>query len=147
MKVFVASDHAGFRYKEYLIKELKTLVPLEIVDLGTNSEASVDYPDLAKTLCHKLLQSPDPESCRGILICGSGQGMAMTANKFGGIRAALCWDIPSAILSRQHNNANVLCMGARLIPEGLGLAMTVEWLKAEFQGGRHAKRVEKINQE
>ncbi len=140
MKIFIASDHAGFKYKEYLIHALKDLGIGEIIDLGTNNEDSVDYPEFAKTLCEKVLE----ESARGILVCGSGQGMAMTANKFAGIRAALCWDLPSTILSRQHNNSNVLCLGSRLIPEGLGLMITQSWLKTKFLGGRHERRTAKI---
>jgi ribose 5-phosphate isomerase B len=160
MKIYVASDHAGFKYKAYLIHALKTLNFGEIVDLGTKTEDSVDYPDFAKILSKHVLEdaaSGKPHSnidasgkytaklqtC-GILICGSGQGMAMTANKIEGIRAALCWDLPSAILSRQHNNANVLCLGARLIPEGLGFLIAQAWLQTEFLGGRHERRTDKI---
>src|SRR4051812_32993090 len=106
-KILIASDHAGFKLKSYIISQLEILSDrFQFIDLGPSDEQSVDYPDYATKLCRALLEG---KADLGILICGSGQGMAMRANRFKGIRAALCWDLPSAQLSRQHNNANVLC--------------------------------------
>lgn len=139
-KVFLASDHAGLHLKNYLKSQLG--IKNEIIDLGPIDDSRVDYPDFAIVLSEKVLKN---SGSVGILICGSGQGMAMTANKFRGIRAALCWDEPSASLSRQHNDSNVLCIGGRLIPDGLALLISEKWLASEFEGGRHAGRVEKMD--
>jgi RpiB/LacA/LacB family sugar-phosphate isomerase len=138
MKIIIGCDHAGLPLKNYLMQARKDI---EWIDVGTYSESSVDYPDIAD-LAVKNMITPD---ARGVLICGSGQGMAMRANKFQKIRAALCWDTTSAKLSREHNNSNMLCMGARLLPFGLALDILDVWLKTEFFAGRHATRVEKVN--
>lgn len=143
-KIFIASDHAGVKLKSLVAGLLSRTSDVEVIDLGPQDEKSVDYPDYAASVCKKVL---DSSNALGILICGSGQGMAMSANKFKGIRAALCWDTPSAQLSRQHNNANVLCLGARLIPEGLALQIVEKWLTTSFEGGRHQNRVAKIGLE
>lgn len=140
MKIFIGSDHAGLPLKSYLIK---SRTDIEWVDIGTFSESSVDYPDIADLLVKNMLAA----NSKGVLLCGSGQGMAMRANKFQKIRAALCWDTVSAKLSREHNNSNVLCMGARLIPFGLALSILDTWLTTEFLGGRHSTRVEKVNRQ
>ncbi len=140
-KVFVASDHAGVKLKTLIHDHL--IANYAVKDLGPFDTSSVDYPDFAKKVCGEVLKTPESV---GILICGSGQGMAMTANKLKGIRAALCWDEPSAKLSRLHNDANVLCMGARLIPEGLAVLIAEKWLSTEFEGGRHQNRVKKIEE-
>jgi ribose 5-phosphate isomerase B len=145
MQIYIASDHAGIKFKEFLVTSLSSspkFPDLKIKDLGPFTEESVDYPDFAKALCNEIIKTP---SAKGILICGSGQGMAMAANKFSEIRAALCWDGPSARLSREHNDANVLCLGARLIPEGLALEIAQVWLTTKFLEGRHQKRVEKLS--
>ena len=138
-KIFIASDHAGYILKQYLIKEFKEL-PWQ--DLGPSNEDSVDYPDYAKKLCNEVIANP--ENSTGILICGSGQGMAMTANKLQAIRAALCWSDEVAKLSRAHNDANVLCIGSRLINPNLAKTILATFLETPFEGGRHADRVKKI---
>ncbi|MDZ4676629.1 MAG: ribose 5-phosphate isomerase B [Oligoflexia bacterium] len=139
-KVLIAADHGGISLKKQLISELSHL-NFEFIDLGTHDEKSVDYPDYAKKLCQEVINK---KADYGILICGSGQGMAMSANRHKNIRAALCWDIPSAKLSREHNNANVLCLGARLIPFGLAIEIARTWLSTPFAGGRHKLRTEKM---
>ncbi|MCJ8276820.1 MAG: ribose 5-phosphate isomerase B [Bdellovibrionales bacterium] len=139
-QIFIASDHAGFPLKEKVINFLKNKA-FNVEDIGPSTEDRVDYPDYASKVCELI----DDESKRGVLICGSGQGMAMRANKYSHIRAALCWDSSSAQLSRQHNNANVLCMGARLLTEDTILQITEDFFTVEFEGGRHQNRVEKIS--
>ena len=139
-KVILASDHAGFKLKEeikkFLIKKRK-----KVLDLGTKNTNSVDYPDYAHLLSKKMKKS---ENQFGILICGSGTGMSMAANKHKKIRAALCYDIKSAKLSRQHNNANVMTIGARLIKKNTAFKCVNAFLKTEFEGGRHLRRIKKI---
>lgn len=147
MKVLIASDHAGLELKTH-IKTLLSQKQILIEDLGPQTADSVDYPDFAQKLCEKIPKIPgsqQPETI-GILVCGSGQGMAMKANKYSHIRAALCWDLISTQLSREHNNANVLCLGGRLLPNGLALEMVEKFLSVNFIGGRHEKRVLKISQ-
>jgi len=138
-KVLIASDHAGFQLKEYL---KKNNLGVELIDLGTQSEESVDYPDYAKKLCSALLGG---QASRGILICGSGQGMAIQANRFKDIRAALCWTPEVAKLSREHNDSNVLCLAGRLVDHQMSLEIAKVWLASEFAGGRHLKRTEKFD--
>ena len=139
-KVLLASDHAGFKLKEeikkFLIKKRK-----KILDLGTNNANSVDYPDYAHLLSNKMKKDKNQF---GILICGSGAGMSMTANKHKNIRAALCYDTKSTKLSRLHNNANVMTIGSRLINKNVALKCVSTFLKTNFDGGRHSKRVKKI---
>src|SRR5947209_5880423 len=113
MKIFVAADHAGFERKQKLIEYLRSL-KFEVIDKGPTNIESVDYPDYADKVCREIPANSDSE-IKGLLICGSGQGMAMRANKYPHIRAALCWSVESAILTRQHNDANVLCLPSRLI--------------------------------
>jgi len=115
---------------------------MPIIDLGPNSSISVDYPDYAKKLAKRLILK---KSDSGILICGSGTGMAITANKFKGIRAAQCYSKKSTILSRQHNNANVICVGSRMIKKKEAFSLINYFFKTKFEGGRHQKRVNKIN--
>ena len=140
--LYIASDHAGFSLKDTLVSigwdELKID---KVQDLGPPSEDRVDYPDFADSLCQKLKNS---DTDFGLLICGSGQGMAMRANKYSHIRAALCWDEESAKLAREHNNANVLCVGARLLSEEKIRSIIKTFFTTDFAGGRHAARVEKI---
>ncbi len=138
-KIFIASDHAGVELKRHLIERFSDL---NFVDLGTHSGDSVDYPDYAKRLCEEL-EPHLPEAC-GVLICGSGQGMAMRANRYPFIRAALCWNTEVARLSREHNDANVLCMGARLMDNQTAEKILEVFLATQFSGGRHAGRVDKL---
>ena len=139
-KVVLASDHAGFKLKEevkkFLIKKRK-----KVLDLGTKNTSSVDYPDYAHLLSKKMMKA---ENQFGILICGSGVGMSMTANKHKNIRAALCYDIKSTKLSRLHNNANVMTIGARLIKKNVALKCVNIFLRTGFDGGRHLRRIKKI---
>ena len=136
----IAADHAGFSLKESLRKELREITWL---DLGTHSEARVDYPDFASQLCRELLKRPGE---KGILICGSGQGMAIRANRFSGIRAALCWNPEIAQLARAHNDANVLCLGARFQDIKTTLEIVKMFFTTEYEGGRHQARVDKLDQ-
>jgi ribose 5-phosphate isomerase B len=139
-RVVLASDHAGFNLKEeikkFLIKKRK-----EVLDLGTKNAKSVDYPDYAHLLSRKMKNNKNQ---LGILICGSGTGMSMAANKHKNIRAALCYDTKSAKLSRLHNNANVMTIGSRLIKKKVALKCVSTFLKTDFDGGRHIRRVKKI---
>ncbi len=144
--ILLASDHGGFHLKQSLQSKLSNL---NFKDLGPDGDESVDYPDFAHKLCQQLdihLSSDlnTNPNVMGLLICGSGQGVAMTANKYKSIRAALCWNEESARLARQHNNANVLCLGARLMEENKAYAIINEFFKTPFEGGRHLKRVTKI---
>jgi ribose 5-phosphate isomerase B len=149
-KIFIASDHAGFDLKQEFIKNNLDL-PWE--DLGPYDTQSVDYPDYAKKLCEKLLEKTGflsvtedafkAEAC-GVLICGSGQGMAIRANKFPHIRAALCWNEDVARLSRQHNNANILCLGSRAVTSVEAQKILTTFLNSPFEGGRHSQRVAKL---
>ncbi|MCC5934883.1 MAG: ribose 5-phosphate isomerase B [Candidatus Cyclonatronum sp.] len=140
MIIPIASDHAGFEAKELAKKALEKLGH-EPVDYGTHESDSVDYPDFAKLVATAIT---DGEYERGILICGSGQGMCMTANKFPRVRAALAWSPEIAALSAQHNNANVLCLPGRFLNEAEISRIVEAWITAEFEGGRHQTRVDKI---
>lgn len=139
-KIAIGGDHAGFEYKGKLIQKLTSL-GYEVKDFGPSSDASVDYPDYVHPLCTAIEQG-DFEL--GIVICGSGNGVAITANKHQGIRAALCWNEDLAALSRQHNNANVLALPARFITYELSERLTEIFLNTDFEGGRHQNRVNKI---
>lgn len=140
MKIAVGSDHGGIHLKNH-IKDYLTAQGIEIVDYGTYTEESVDYPDYAAKVCHAINAG---EVERGILVCGTGLGVSIAANKIRGIRAAVCGDVFSAQMSREHNNANVLCMGERVLGLSLAELITDTWLKGEFAGGRHERRLEKI---
>jgi len=140
VKVAIASDHAGFRLKEEVAALLRE-TGIEYRDFGTFSEEAVDYPDLALVVA-EAVRSGDFD--RGVLCCGTGIGVAICANKVPGIRAALCHDTFSARAAREHNCANILTMGQRVIGPGLAREIVSTWLQAEFQGGRHARRIEKI---
>jgi ribose 5-phosphate isomerase B len=142
MKIALASDHAGFAEKERL-KPVFDELGLEIIDFGTVSEESVDYPDYARRVAEAVASG---EAEQGVLVCGSGTGMAITANKVRGIRAAVAWSEETARLARQHNDANVLTIGARVTPEETIPGIVRAWFNAKFDGGRHAARVEKIKQ-
>ncbi len=141
MKVVVASDHAGFDLKEH-VKELLESLGHEVADEGTRSRDSVDYPDFAQAACRKVLAG---EAERAVLVCGSGVGMSMAANRFRGIRAVLCTDLYLARFSRLHNDANVLCLPGRLMGEGLADEVVRTWMETPFEGGRHQRRVEKMD--
>jgi ribose 5-phosphate isomerase B len=136
----IASDHAGVSYKKDLIAYL-TEKGYECINLGTDTEDSVDYPLYADAVCKKVTTG---EADLGILICGTGIGMSIAANKHKGIRAGLCGDPESAALTRQHNNANVLCMGARILSFEKAIEITEAFLGAEFMGGRHQRRVDML---
>jgi len=140
MKILLGSDHAGFALKEDLRKYLKE-GGAEVEDLGVESEAPADYPDIGSAVAEKISRG---EYERGILICGSGIGMSIVANRFSGVRAALCHDLYTARVSREHNDANVLVLGGRLIGKGLAREILKVWLESEFQGGNHQRRLDKI---
>lgn len=140
MKIAIAADHGGFELKDSMVEYIKSLGN-EVVDLGTNSADSVDYPDYAKKVCEEIQQG---NSDLGILICGTGIGMSLAANKFEGIRAACVSDVYSAKMSRNHNNANVLCIGARVIGDEVAKLIIKTFFENEFEAGRHQRRVDKI---
>ena len=158
MKVYFASDHAGVELKSILFEELllnprkHQKIAIEPIDLGPSTKDSVDYPDFADLACKKLhtLELVKAEGGSllpaevAILICGSGQGMAMRANKYSHIRAALCWNVEVTKLSREHNDSNVLCLGSRFIAPDLAIQMLHAFLTTEFSGGRHQQRVAKL---
>ncbi len=135
-RVILGSDHAGYPLKEKCLTHLRE-AGYACEDVGTHSSASCDYPRFAALACRKVLDTGFP----GLLICGTGLGMSMSANRFPGIRAALCCDEYLARMARQHNNANVLCLGARVMEEDMALAVLDSFLRTEFEGGRHEDRV------
>ncbi len=139
-KICIASDHAGYRLKE-VIKDYLIKNNISVIDLGPENKESVDYPDFARKVSFRVKTK---KSDVGILICGSGTGMAISANKIKGIRAAVCYNMPSTRLSRQHNNANIISLGSRLIKKNDALKMVTTFLKTEFEKGRHLRRVKKI---
>lgn len=141
MIIPIASDHAGFKTKELVRKILEDMGHMP-VDFGTHSEDSVDYPDFAIQVAERVHSG---ENDMGILVCGSGQGMCMTANKLQNIRAALVHDEDAAALTRRHNNANVLCLAGRELDEDRLEGIIRAWLDTDFEGGRHERRVNKIN--
>lgn len=140
MIIPIASDHAGFQAKEY-IKEVLSEAGYEYKDFGTHSEESVDYPDLAVEVAKRV---NDGDYELGILVCGSGQGVCMTANKYPKVRAGLVYSKKSAEMTRLHNNANVLCIPGRELDEDQLKEIVVTWLNTTFEGGRHERRVNKI---
>ena len=139
-KIAIGCDHAGFAYKSAIIDLLQER-GIAVADFGTDSEVSVDYPDFIHPVAEALGNN---EADLGIIMCGSGNGVAMTANKHQHIRAAICWEEELASLAREHNNANVLALPVRFISEALALRIVSSFLDASFEGGRHARRVEKI---
>ena len=140
MKIALASDHAGFEYKE-AIREWLTARGHEVKDIGTFSNASVDYPDFIRPAAEAVARG---ECERGIVLGGSGNGEAIVANKVRGVRCGLCWNEESARLNRQHNDANVLSLGQRMMPRDLALRIVQIWLATAFEGGRHLARIRKI---
>ena len=135
-KIFIASDHAGYKLKNSITSKLK-----KVVDLGPKSSNSVDYPDYAKKLSKKVASN---KGSFGILICGSGMGMAIAANKTKNIRAALCYSMKNTKLSRLHNNANIITLGERLINKNKAINLIKTFLSTKFEGGRHLRRIKKI---
>lgn len=142
LKIAVGSDHGGFELKEKIVEYLK-LNKFEFKDFGTFTSESCDYPKIAKTVA---LEVDGGNFNRGIIVCGSGIGVSIMANRFKNVRAALCWDLTTAKLSRSHNDANILCLGQRVTDEKLVLEMVDLWLKAEFEGGRHQRRVDMLTE-
>lgn len=142
IKIAIGSDHGGFEYKASIIKALQDK-GYDVVDMGTYSSESCDYPIIAKKVARAVAKG-DFE--KGILVCGTGIGMSMAANKVKGIRAAVCGDTFSARATRAHNNANILCLGQRVVGEGLALDIVDIWLTTKFEGGRHERRVNMIEE-
>lgn len=142
MKIYAGSDHAGLALKQHLIKYLQSK-GFEIEDLGTYTSDSCDYPDYAHAVAKKVISDPNS---KGLLTCGSGIGISIAANRHKGIRAALCHTSLEAELSRKHNNANILVLGGRIIGEVLAEDIADKFYTTDFEGGRHAKRIEKIEE-
>ncbi|MBU1239802.1 ribose 5-phosphate isomerase B [Myxococcota bacterium] len=138
--VFIGSDHGGFALKQELIEELRGM-GVSHTDVGVHREESADYPDIARDLARVLLPF---EGALGILLCGTGIGISIAANKIAGVRAALCSDEYSAAMARRHNNANVLCLGGRVIGPELAKSILHTFLTNTFEGGRHQRRVDKL---
>lgn len=141
--ILIASDHAGFELKEMLAAELKSL-GYAVQDLGPSTDASIDYADYAHPLAKRV---SDGENRRGVLLCGTGLGMSYTANRYPHVRAAVAWAPEIAALAREHNDANVLVLPARFLSDEDGVAILKTWLSTPFEGGRHERRVEKIERE
>ncbi len=141
-KIVIGSDHAGYESKELLKQEL-VKQGFEVDDRGTNNLDSVDYPDFGAAVGHAVVNG---EAERGVVVCGSGIGISIAANKVPGVRAALCWNEETARLAREHNDANVLCLGARFIQPELAAKMAHIFMETDFAGGRHEQRVEKLAQ-
>jgi len=143
VKLAIACDHGGWDLKEEIAKFIKTIKNIELIDLGTTDRASVDYPDYGKKVSEAVSNRGVD---RGILICGTGIGMSIVANRYPNVRAALCHDHFTAQMSRLHNDANVLVMGERVIGKGVALEIVKTWLDTEYEGGRHQKRLDKISE-
>jgi len=139
-KIAIASDHAGRELKDDL-RDFLSASGVEVVDMGVDSDASVDYPDYGSPVADSVSRG---EIERGILVCGTGIGMSILANKFKGVRAALVSDVFTARMSKEHNNANILVIGGRIAGKGLAREMVKAWMDARFEGGRHQKRLDKI---
>ncbi len=139
MQIVIGSDHGGYSLKNKIIEHLKKQ-DIEIIDLGCYSAESCDYPVIAKEAAKKVLET----GCRGILVCGTGIGMSIAANRFKGIRASHCTDTFTARMTRMHNDSNILCLGERITGSGLALDITDIWIKTEFEGGRHTKRIDML---
>jgi len=141
MKLAIGADHGGLELKQEIIKYLNTIKGVEVADLGTTTKDSVDYPDYGKKVAEAVTNGTMD---RGILICGTGIGMSIVANRYPKVRAALCHDHFTAQMSREHNDANILVMGERVIGKGVALEIVKTWLETEFAGGRHQLRLNKI---
>lgn len=138
-KIFIGSDHGGYKLKNDIITYLKDKA-YEVVDLGCETEDSCDYPPIAQAVAKAVLE----HNARGILVCGTGIGMSISANRFEGVRASLCSDTFSARMTRAHNNSNILCLGQRVVGTGLALDIVESWLVTPFEGGRHQRRIDMI---
>jgi len=141
MKLAIGCDHGGFELKEEILKFIKTVANIQVSDMGPAAKESVDYPDFGAKVSAAVAKGAMD---RGILICGTGIGMSIVANRFPNVRAALCHDHFTAQMSREHNDANVLVMGERVIGKGVALEIVKTWLDTQFAGGRHQKRLDKI---
>ncbi len=141
MKITIGSDHGAVELKEEVKRVLQEFADIQVTDVGTFGTEAVDYPDIAEKVCADVVGG---RADRGIVLCGTGLGISMAANKIHGIRCALCNDVFSARMSREHNDANVLAMGGRVLGFGPAGEILRVWLTSEFTGGRHARRVEKI---
>ena len=141
MKITIGSDHGAVELKEEVKMVLHEFEDVRVTDVGTFGTESVDYPDIAEKVCADVVSG---KADRGIVLCGTGIGISIAANKIDGIRAALCGDVYSAIMSRKHNDANVLAMGGRVTGIGPACEIVRAWVCTEFEGGRHARRVDKI---
>lgn len=139
--IAIGSDHAGVEYKAYLMKKLKKM-GFEVVNFGTDSSTSVDYPDFAHPVAQMVA---DGKAEKGVLVCGSGNGVCITANKHEGVRAALCWNVDVATVVRKHNDANVICMPARFVSKVTAGKMLDAFMNTAFEGGRHQNRIDKIS--
>ena len=137
----IGCDHGGFELKNYIIKHMEER-GIELKDFGTYDENSCDYPDIAEKVCHSITSG---ECDRGILVCGTGIGMSIAANKIKGIRAALCTDVYSAKMTKQHNNSNVICLGGRVTGREVAFMIVDTWYDETFLGGRHQNRIDKIS--
>lgn len=137
--IIIGSDHGGFKLKREIVEHLKN-TGLNVVDLGCYSSDSCDYPIIAKSVAKRVLE----ENARGILVCGTGIGVSIAANRFDGIRASHCTDTFTARMTRLHNDSNILCLGERITGTGLALDIVDIWLNTEFEGGRHQKRIDMI---
>jgi len=142
MKIAIGSDHAGFKYKE-AIKQFLNSLGHQVTDFGTSSEESVDYPVFIRPVALSVARG---EAHRGIVLGGSGNGEAMVANRVKGIRCALCWNVESARLARQHNDANMISLGQRMMSQEQALEIVRVWLDTPFEGGRHVRRIEMIDE-
>ena len=142
MKIAIGADHAGFRYKELIKKHLQTLEGHQVTDFGTDSTEPIDYPLIIRPVAESVAAG---RFDRGIILGGSGNGEAIVANRLPGVRCAVCWSVESARLARQHNDANILSLGERLIPEAELLPIVTAWLTTVFEGGRHARRIALID--
>ena len=142
MRVAVASDHGGYKLKEKVKQYLESR-DIDVIDLGTNSEESVDYPEYGRA-CAKAVAGGEAD--RGIVCCGTGIGISIAANKVKGIRCGLCTNVEMAKLTRQHNDANMLAMGGRIIDDETAMAITEAFIDTEFEGGRHQRRIDKIEE-
>lgn len=140
--IVIGSDHGGLDLKEEIVKHLESK-NIEINDVGVFTSDSVDYPDIAKIVCDDIKSG---KAEKGIIICGTGIGISISANKIKGIRAALCGDCYSARMAKEHNNANVIALGGRILGPNLAAEIIDSWLNAEYQGGRHQRRVDKIHE-
>ena len=140
MKIAIGSDHAGFELKQIIVEHLSSR-NVDLIDCGTNNLDSVDYPDFAKRVADEV---SNMDLVMGILVCGSGQGMAMTANRYKDVRAAICHNSDVAKVTREHNDANILCLGSRFIEEAEALKCVDVFLSTDFEGERHLKRINKI---